>query len=355
MTGMGMQKFITDVLPFAAMVMVECTDIGMITLAKAAMNSGMSKFVYVVYYNALGTLILLPYIIFHSCRSSRLTLTFSILCRFFILGFVGICLLQVSAYIGIDYSSPTLAAAIGNLIPVFTFLFAIICRMEKLDLRRSSSQAKSLGTIVAISGAFVMTLYEGPPILMLTSQTNLPQQLLLLRQSNWALGGLFLAITCICSSIWNVFQTATVKLYPDEMTIVFFCSCFGSIQCAIFTLIIERDLGAWVLQPGIQMTATGYAAIFGTVFRSSIVTWCLGKKGPIYVAMFKPLSTVIAVIMGVMFLGETLHLGSVIGSILIAIGFYTVIWGQAKEQNMVMDVVCGSESSTPNTPLLQGH
>ncbi|CAK9162823.1 unnamed protein product [Ilex paraguariensis] len=206
MTGMGMQKFITDVLPFAAMVMVECTDIGMITLAKAAMNSGMSKFVYVVYYNALGTLILLPYIIFHSCRSSRLTLTFSILCRFFILGFVGICLLQVSAYIGIDYSSPTLAAAIGNLIPVFTFLFAIICRMEKLDLRRSSSQAKSLGTIVAISGAFVMTLYEGPPILMLTSQTNLPQQLLLLRQSNWALGGLFLAITCICSSIWNVFQ-----------------------------------------------------------------------------------------------------------------------------------------------------
>lgn len=37
--------------------------------------------------------------------------------------------------------------------------------------------------------------------------------------------------------------------------------------------------------------------------------WALRLKGPVYVAMFTPLSIVIAVAMGVMFLGDTLHIG----------------------------------------------
>ncbi|KVI02513.1 hypothetical protein Ccrd_019204 [Cynara cardunculus var. scolymus] len=85
-----MKSFIEKALPFAAMVMVECGEVGMITLGKAAMNSGLSNLVYVVYYNALGTVLLLPNFVIHNC------------------------------------SSPTLAAALGNLIPAFTFLFAII-------------------------------------------------------------------------------------------------------------------------------------------------------------------------------------------------------------------------------------
>ncbi|KAM7506645.1 hypothetical protein LguiA_017098 [Lonicera macranthoides] len=350
---MELQSCMKGVIPFAAMVIVECGEVGMITLGKAAMNKGLSNLVYVVYYNALGTLLLLPYFIIHTRRSNRPPLTFSLLCRFFLLGLVGICLLQVCAYAGINYSSPTLAAAMGNLIPGLTFVFAIIFRMEKLELRRSSCQAKSLGTIVAITGAFVMTLYIGPPLWKVTSSIS-PHNLLSSPQSKWVIGGLLLAITCICSSAWNIFQTATAKEFPDQMTIVFFFCLFGTLQCAIFSLIVERNLGAWALHPGIEMIAIGFAAIFGSVFRISVITWCLRKKGPLYVAMFKPLSMVIAVIMGIMFLGDTLHLGSVIGAIIIALGFYTVMWGQSKEKNtMDADIVNALESSTENTPLLQ--
>lgn len=39
-----------------------------------------------------------------------------------------ICLVQVFGYAGIDYSSPTLASAMGNLIPTFTFVLAVIFR-----------------------------------------------------------------------------------------------------------------------------------------------------------------------------------------------------------------------------------
>nr|GEW98705.1 zinc finger, CCHC-type [Tanacetum cinerariifolium] len=62
--------------------------------------------------------------------------------------------------------------------------------------------------------------------------------------------------------------------------------------------------------------------------------------------MFKPLTIVIAVTMGVLFLGDSLNLGSVIGGIIITIGFYGVVWGKAKEEHAPL--------LDQTTPLLPG-
>lgn len=43
-------------------------------------------------------------------------------------------LAQITVFTGIDYSSPTLASAIGNLSPAFTFLLAVIFRSLSLSL-----------------------------------------------------------------------------------------------------------------------------------------------------------------------------------------------------------------------------
>lgn len=65
--------------------------------------------------------------------------------------------------------------------------------MEKLDLGIKSSQAKSLGTLVSISGALVVTLYKGLPLTSTPSNNRLLGELLLIPQSNWVIGGIFLA------------------------------------------------------------------------------------------------------------------------------------------------------------------
>lgn len=84
------------------------------------------------------------------------------------------------------------------------------CRMEKLDLRKSSSQAKSLGSTVAVSGALVMTLYKGPPLMAMkdepSSNTLLPHLLLWAQPNRWALGGLLLTINYFFCSAWSVVQ-----------------------------------------------------------------------------------------------------------------------------------------------------
>ncbi|GMP29186.1 hypothetical protein CsSME_00004402 [Camellia sinensis var. sinensis] len=68
--------------------------------------------------------------------------------------------------------------------------------------------------------------------------------------------------------------------------------------------------------------------------------------------MFKPTLMIIAVVFELIFLGSALHLGIVIGGTIITFGFYTMMWGKAKEE----DSVCTTwESSALNTPLLQNN
>ncbi|XP_015879129.2 WAT1-related protein At5g40240-like isoform X1 [Ziziphus jujuba] len=346
-----MGLWMSDVVPFAAMVIVECVNVGISTISKAAMNGGLNNFVLVVYSDALGTLLLFPFFIFN--RNKRLPITFRQLCKFFFLGLIGVWG-EILHPLGVKYSSPTLSSAMGNLSQIFTFLLAIIFRMEKLDLTSSSCQAKSLGTIVSVLGALTVTLYKGPGLFALSPSNSPHQRRLLSQQLEWAIGGGLLAITFLISAIWNIAQTAIVKAFPDELTVIFFYNLFVTIQSMIFTLAVESNPAAWKLKSGIDVTAVLCSGIFGSVIRLGVHTWCLHKKGPVYVVMFRPLGILFAVIMGIIFLGETLHLGSVIGSLIIAFGFYTVMWGQIKEKELAMDDGIDSlESASQRSPLVK--
>ncbi|KAF5755101.1 putative EamA domain-containing protein [Helianthus annuus] len=180
---------------------------------------------------------------------------------------------------------------------------------------------------MAISGAMVFTFYQGPEIFVTIPTLDSANERLLLSQPwTWVYGGAIIFIAAIFRSIWNVLQ-------PNP--------------------------SAWALQPGVGSIAIVLGAIYSTAFHSNVQTWCLKKKGPLFVAMFSPLSIVIGVILGVTFLGDSLHLGSAIGTVVITAGFYIVMWGQAKEKNMLVvmineDIVVADElgSSDQNAPLL---
>lgn len=77
------------VLPFPAMIAMECINVGLNTLFKAATAAGMSHHVFVVYSYSFAALLLLPSP-FISRRSTRLPpLTFSLLSKIALLGFIG--------------------------------------------------------------------------------------------------------------------------------------------------------------------------------------------------------------------------------------------------------------------------
>ncbi|ESQ46981.1 hypothetical protein EUTSA_v10027960mg [Eutrema salsugineum] len=165
-----------------------------------------------------------------------------------------------------------------------------------------------------------------------------------------------------------------MEVYPEEINVIFLYNLFAMLISAPVCLFAEKDLTSFLLKPDISLAAVMYSvrlktlcvasstdyklsSILNVLFQGGLVsalgsvihTWGLHLKGPVYISLFKPLSIVIAVIMGAMFLGDPLHLGSVIGSLILSFGFYTVIWGKAREDSN--KTVAGSDQS----PLLLTH
>ncbi|KAF8399295.1 hypothetical protein HHK36_015160 [Tetracentron sinense] len=339
---MRLRTCLWDVVPFTGMVLMEGCTVGLTIMAKTAMARGMSHFVFVLYSNALASLILLP--------SSFI--------------FYRITIAQNLAFTGLSYSSPILACGMGNLIPAFSFILSIILRMGKVDLRKSSSQAKTFGTLISIMGAIMVIVYKGPAIRRASSpshsnQLRVSPPFLLYSSTpeNWVLGGLLLAAASLSVSIWNIIQAGTVKEYPEVMTVLSFYSLFGTIQCAVVSIIAERDLTAWKLKLDMELVVIVLTAVFGSVIRSSVQVWCMRMKGPVYVAMFKPLTIVMAVIAGIIFFGDSLHFGSVVGAFIVGMGYYGVMWGQIREEEMKEDSGDHSlgSSSTQKVPLLENE
>jgi len=80
--------------------------------------------------------------------------------------------------------------------------------MEEVHWRNSSSQAKVLGTITSIAGAFVVVLYKGP-IIFKTRSSNFSNQILQFSQQlNWILGGIFFIAYSLFNSMWYIYQVA---------------------------------------------------------------------------------------------------------------------------------------------------
>ena len=160
--------------------------------------------------------------------------------------------------------------------------------METVDWRSSSSQAKCLGAVVSIAGAFVVTLYKGPPIAKNVSLNNIATQLLFSSQSEWILGGLFIASDCLVSSLWyilqvrllvtiisfykaqrksfffflnlfcNFLQASTQKKYPAVLLTVLYQTSFSTFIAAVFSLIAVKDISAWKLKLDMGLVAILY-------------------------------------------------------------------------------------------------
>ncbi|PIM98355.1 hypothetical protein CDL12_29166 [Handroanthus impetiginosus] len=311
--AVGHYYFYEEVLPFVATVTAECTTVGLTIFYKAAVTKGLSYHVFITYSCAISALLTLPLAYFCHRKTPLPRFTLGVFGRFFLLGVIGfVC--QSCGYKGIELSNPTLSSAMSNLNPATTFFLAILLRMESLKLRSASSQAKIIGTLVSIAGALVVVLYKGPLVIPPHQERlRLSHPSTLLRglsdQADWIVGGALLTTGYVLLSVWDILQAKFLKEYPAEFILVFWCNVSTFILSLPVGIVLEPNLGAWILPVDIKLTAILYSGIMGATFGSIVHTWGLRVKGPVYVALFKPLSIAIAVVLGVIFLGDDLYLG----------------------------------------------
>ncbi|KAL3849699.1 hypothetical protein ACJIZ3_011581 [Penstemon smallii] len=202
------------------MVTVECTNVGLSTMYKAAVSKGLSYHVFMVYSYAISALLLLPLSYFFHRRTQQLPpFTFQLHARQILHPSDTRVYLQhniLAGYKGIELSNPTLGSAMHEQShPRYYILscnsFQVYFLMEKVKWKSISSQAKTIGTVVSMGGAFIVVFYKGPMLLNISSAAV---------ESNWFLGGSLLAASYIVVSIWYIFQAKFVREYPAEFLVL---------------------------------------------------------------------------------------------------------------------------------------
>ncbi|KAK9284902.1 hypothetical protein L1049_024083 [Liquidambar formosana] len=308
-------------------------------ILRAALNMGISKLVFPIYRNIIALVLLVPFAYFLE-KKDRPALTTSVLIRFFLLGLVGITSNQGFYLLGLENTSPTFASAIENTVPAVTFLMATILRIEQVHLKRKDGIAKVLGTLASVIGASVITLYKGPAIHRPNPPLHQSLSLFSLgdaKGKNWTLGCISLIAHCLCWSGWIVLQAPLLKKYPARLSATSYTCFFSILQFLAMAAFIERNSQAWLVHSGGELFAIFYAGVVASAFAFAVQIWVIDRAGPVFVAVYIPVQTLLVAIMASISLGEEFYLGGIIGAVVIIAGLYMVVWGKSAERKFAIE------------------
>ncbi|KAM7262948.1 hypothetical protein ACFE04_000631 [Oxalis oulophora] len=338
-------------------------------IMRAALNMGVSQFVFPVYRNFVAVACLVPFAYFLE-KNHRPRLTASLLIQFIVLGLIGVTLNQGFYLVGLIYTSPTFASAMENLIPAVTFIMAVALRIEQVDLNRTHGIAKVIGTTACVVGALTITLYKGPTIYAPNVTPNQSQLSFALEESersggdiHWTFGCLCHIGHCLCWSTWMVLQPGVLKKYPARISLTSFTFFFGAVLFLAIAAIFEGDSQAWHVHSGGELFSIVYAGSVASAMGFAIQIWVIAKEGPVFVSVYLPVQTLLVAIMASIVLGEEFFLGGIVGAVLIITGLYLVVWGKNEElkfssENIIIlsmpekSEICVPEKSYLNESLL---
>ncbi|KAI5595979.1 hypothetical protein BDE02_03G176300 [Populus trichocarpa] len=330
-------KFLESSKPYFAMIALQFGYAGMNIITKVSLNRGMSHYVLVVYRHAFATAVIAPFALFFE-RKMQPKITFPVFMQIFVLALLGPVIDQNFYYAGLKYTSPTFSCAMSNMLPAMTFVMAVIFRMEKLDIKKVRCQAKLLGTLVTVAGAMFMTLYKGPIVEMLWSKHIHPRKSYVTdttgtTDKDWFKGSILLIIATLAWASLFVLQTKALKTYKNHQLTLTSLVCFiGTLQAIAVTFTMEHKSSVWRIGWDMNLLAAAYAGIVTSSISYYVQGLVIKKKGPVFATAFSPLMMIVVAIMGSFILAEKIYLGGIVGSALIVMGLYSVLWGKHKEK-----------------------
>ncbi|CAA7393309.1 unnamed protein product [Spirodela intermedia] len=305
--------------PLLGQIYVQVSYAAMFLLSRVVLQQGMNQHLYVFFRQCVASLTITLFVFF----LERITIG------------------QNLYSTGLSLTSTTFATSMNNINPATTFLMALAFRMEKLELWSWRAQAKIWGTILCVGGATIMTVFKGPVVF--GSQSPLTEGLSGSSDSDWILGALLLAGSAWSWSVCLIYQAWFTLDCPSQLTSTAVMCWMATLQSGLVALLLVQTPGAWRLSWDLQLLTITYSGIFCSAIGLFVMMWCVKMKGPLFVSVFSPLSTVIVAALEPLLLHEPLSWGSLTGMILVIGGLYCVLWGKASEKEPagVEEVVAG--------------
>ncbi|TYK05794.1 WAT1-related protein [Cucumis melo var. makuwa] len=257
-------------------------------------------------------------------------------------------------FTGLKYVTPTFSTAMSNCIPALSFFFAWVFRMEKVDVRRFSSQAKILGTAVTVGGAMIMTFVEGPKLRFpwthehstLYNHPSTPSSNVNNKDS--FKGVILIIIAILGASVACIIQAIVLKSYPLGLVVTFMVCIVGVVEGTVVALAKEwNNPPVWSIHFDFQLLSFLYAGIAMSGFAYFIQGVVLETKGPVFLTIFFPLSTIIVAVISSFAVSEVLSLGKIVGALVIIMGLYLVLWGKTKDHAIENKAARPIDDATP--------
>ncbi|KAL9271356.1 WAT1-related protein [Drosera capensis] len=316
--------------PHILMVLTQIGYTFLYFITQASFNHGMNPHVYMTYRHIVATLVMLPFAYFLE-RKVRPKLTIALFAEIFVLSLLGVGLTLNMYFASLRYTSPTFLASMVNTVASLTFVIAIVLRLETLDFCKLRGAAKVMGTIVSLAGVTTMTLYKGSalknvwhPLISIQGRSMFHE--------DWIKGSILIVASCITWSMWYIMQAFTLKRYPAQISLTVWMSFIGAAQSAVFAAFVENKPAAWTIGFNIDMWSTIYGGVICSGLIIFIQLWVTEEKGPVFVTMFNPLSSILVSVIAYFILGEKLYVGSIIGGGVVILGLYLLLWGKEEDQ-----------------------
>ncbi|KAJ6824656.1 WAT1-related protein-like [Iris pallida] len=322
--------------PVVAMLIVNVVFAITSILVKKSLDEGTDRLVLVTLRYLVAALFMLP-VAYVKERKTRPKLTFQIFGYLFLSATLGCALMHYLFYMGMQYTTATFACAFFNVTPVLTFLIAIPFRLESATVKTKAGVAKVLGAVLCFAGALVLALYKG---IALTSTSHQVAEYSEGHASHsrdnsirgkWMLGTVMLVISTFSLSAWYLLQSKICKRFPALCTGTTIMFSLSFLQAAVLSFATKRDISLWVLKSNVEIITIAVSGIGGSVFCYLVILWCVEKRGSLFTTAFVPLILVMVAGIDAFVLHEQLHLGSVVGSIIVVSGLYSLLWGKNKE------------------------
>ncbi|KAI5395387.1 WAT1-related protein At2g37460 [Lathyrus oleraceus] len=341
------ETWIEKAKPFIAVLFLQLGYAVMDVLSKAALNKGMSNYVFVVYRHTVAFIVIIPFALYFE-KKVRTKMTVSIFIKILVLSLLEPVIDQNLYFLGMKYTTATFAAAMTNMLPAFTFILAVILRLEKINIKSIRSQAKVLGTITTVAGAMMMSLVKGPILLEAFGNKSHNHDSGAVTSQHAIAGGVLISIGCISWACFFNLQAITLQTYPAPLSLSSWICLMGTIEGAAVASVMEwGHPSVWSIKWDMRLLSTIYTGLFCSGLSYYLQGVVMKTRGPVFVTTFNPFSMVIVAIFGYFLLAEQMFLGRAIGAFIICLGLYLVVWGKSKDYDNSSEAIIEEPVESP--------
>ncbi|CAO2838468.1 unnamed protein product [Amaranthus hypochondriacus] len=314
-----MMKYCKKVLkgwgPIMGMLMVQLITTGLQILSKVILTQGTFIFALMTYRHLLAALCILPFALYFE----RITMGMGMF------------------YYGLRDTSATYATNFLNLIPIVTFLFSIILRIEKLKLKTTKGKVKVAGAMLCLGGAVIISVYKGTLLSDGLHHNHHPAHhptLTIVKKviPDYTHGSILLVASLFSYATWFILQVKLIKAFPLKYWATMLTCFSAAIQSAVVGLCLDRKMTSWKLGWNLELVTIFYSGVLASALSFCLISWAISRKGPTFPAMFNPLALIFIAIIEVLLLREELRSGSLLGMLVIILGLYLFLWGGSKEK-----------------------